>query len=418
MKILVYTANYAPEPTGIGKYSGEMCEWLVQAGHEVRVVAAPPYYPQWQITPEYRGSLYGREQRGGVSVWRAPLWVPRTLSGTTRILHLLSFAITSAPVALRQALWRPDVVLTVAPSIFCAPVGWLTARLCGARAWLHLQDFEIDAGFRLGIVSRRGLFRRTVLAMERGLIRRFDRVSSISQRMLERAQAKGIRRERLVYFPNWVDVAAIRPLAKPSRYRAELGLPQGAVVALYSGTLGAKHGLQVIPELAKALAHVKNLHFVICGEGVMKHALQQASQGLDNVRFLPLQPAEQMCELLGLADIHLLTQAPGAADLVMPSKLAGILASGRPVVATCNTGTEIASVVAGHGLAVPPDDVVALAAAVEELASQPDLRARMGARARRYAEVHIGMNAVLARFEAALGEAAGVRLPVAAREPG
>ena len=75
MKILIYSANYAPEPTGIGKYSGEMAEWLAAQGHEVRVVAAPPYYPNWQIAKGYRWPLYRRERIHNVDVWRAPLWV-------------------------------------------------------------------------------------------------------------------------------------------------------------------------------------------------------------------------------------------------------------------------------------------------------------------------------------------------------
>lgn len=401
MRILIYTANYSPEPTGIGKYSGEMAAWLARAGHEVRVLAAPPYYPHWQLAPEYRGKVYSRERREGVDVWRAPLWVPRRLSGTTRIAHLLSFALSSFPVALWQAFWRPDVVVTVAPHIFCAPAGWLTARLCGAEAWLHVQDFEIDVGFRLSIVNA-GPVRRLVMATEHWLMRRFDRVSSISQRMLARAEAKGVAREKLVYFPNWVDVDAIRPLRGPSRYRQQLGLPDEAVVALYCGTVGAKHGLHIIPEVARKLAHLKQLIFVICGDGVIKPQLLEICQGMRNVLFLPLQPIEQLGELLGLADMHLLTQSPGAQDLVMPSKLAGMLASGRPVVATSNEGTEIAAVVAECGVVTPPGDAEALAAAIEALAAQPERRASMGAMARRYALDHLSTDAVLGCFTAAL----------------
>lgn len=406
MRILVYTANFAPEPTGIGKYSGEMSAWLARAGHQVRVVAAPPYYPHWQVAPEHRGKIYSREQRDGVDVWRAPLWVPRQLSGQSRSLHLLSFALSSLPVVLWQAVWRPDVVVTVAPYIACAPAGWLTARLCGAKAWLHVQDFEVDVGLRLGMVND-GIFHRVLSAFERWLMRRFDRVSSISQRMLGRAEQKGVSRARLVYFPNWVDANAIRPLGSASRYRKDLGLPDEAVVALFSGTLGAKQGLQVIAEVARRLVHVVRLVFVICGDGVLKPQLLEMCRGLPNVHFLPLQPVEELGELLGMADIHLLTQSPAAQDLVMPSKLAGMLASGRPVVGTCNRDTEIAAVVGEFGLVTPPNDAAALAAAIEELASQPERRARMGAGARRYAQAHLAIDAVLGRFNTALVGIAG-----------
>ena len=97
MKILIYGINYAPELTGIGKYSGEMAEWLAAAGHEVRVITAPPYYPEWEVQAPYRAGRYLREQRNGVTVLRAPLWVPRKVSGLKRLVHLASFALTSAP---------------------------------------------------------------------------------------------------------------------------------------------------------------------------------------------------------------------------------------------------------------------------------------------------------------------------------
>ncbi len=134
MKILLYSANFAPEPTGIGKYSGEMASWLAAQGHEVRVVAAPPYYPAWKLAEGYAWPPYRREQWQGVSVFRAPLWVPASPGGLARVLHLLTFAAASLPSMLRQAFWRPDVVFTVAPAFVCAPAGWLTARLCGAQS--------------------------------------------------------------------------------------------------------------------------------------------------------------------------------------------------------------------------------------------------------------------------------------------
>ena len=89
MKLLLYGLNYAPEPVGIGKYSGELAEWLAGRGHEVRVITAPPYFPQWRAI----ANRYRREQRRGVSIWRCPLWVPRRPSGVSRLIHLASFAL-------------------------------------------------------------------------------------------------------------------------------------------------------------------------------------------------------------------------------------------------------------------------------------------------------------------------------------
>ena len=408
MKILIYSANFSPEPTGIGKYSGEMAAWLVERGHAVRVVAAPPYYPAWRIDSEYRWPPFQRESWQGMEVWRAPLWVPKAPRGLTRMLHLLSFAVSSFPLMLRQLGWRPDVVLTVAPAFMCAPAGLLTARLCGAKAWLHLQDFEVDVAFGMGLLKG-SLLRRIALRMERATLRRFDVVSTISHRMVERLLLKGVSAERTRYFPNWVDVARIRPLHTPSAYRSTLGIAPEAVVALFSGTLGGKQGLMVIPEAAALLAARRDIVFVVCGDGVMKARLEQAAAGLPNLRLLPLQPAERLDELLRMADVHLMPQSPDAADLVLPSKLTGMLASGRPVIATCRAGTEISEIVARCGLVVPPDDGLALAAAVRRFADDPAMGAELGRRARSIAESDFERHSTLHRVFGTLeGEPAGV----------
>lgn len=398
MRLLIYSANFAPEPTGIGKYSGEMAAWLAARGHDVRVVCAPPYYPAWRLGAGDAWPRYRRERWQGVDVWRAPLWVPRRPGGAGRLLHLASFALTSLPVVLWQAVWRPHVVITVAPALFCAPAGGLTARLSGGRAWLHVQDFEVDVAFGMGLLSG-GRLRRFVEAAERALLRRFDRVSSIGRRMCERLVAKGVDPERVRTLPNWVDVAALRPLAQPSAYRAELGIADDAVVALFSGTLGAKQSLHLIPQAAQLLAHRPEIVFVVCGDGVMKPELERLAAGMPNLRLLPLQPAERLRELLGLADVHLLTQSAEAEDLVLPSKLSGMLASGRPVVATARPGTEIAELLLDCGLVVQPGSAAALARAVADLADDPELRLRMGARAERVVETSMSAERVLAALD-------------------
>jgi colanic acid biosynthesis glycosyl transferase WcaI len=393
MRILIYSANFAPEPTGIGKYSGDMANWLADRGHKVRVVCAPPYYPAWQVDGKYRWPPYRRELWRGVDVWRTPLWVPKSPNGLTRLLHLLSFAITSFPVMLWQIAWRPDVVLTVAPAFVCAPAGLLTAWLCRAKCWLHLQDFEIDVAFRMGLLRGR-LLQRIALRIESSLLRRFDTVSTISSRMLERVCAKGVIADKTRYLPNWVDLTRVKPPAG-SGYRMQLGIAKDDVVALYSGTLSGKQGLMVIPGAAKLLRCRRDIVFVVCGDGVMKSELQTAAAGLPNVRFMPLQPSGRVPELLAIADIHLLPQSPDAADLVLPSKLSGMLASGRPVIAACRADTEISEIVAQCGLVVAPENSMELAHAITALADDPETRVLLGRRARTFAENNFERDAVL-----------------------
>jgi len=397
LKILIYSANFAPEPVGIGKYSGEMAAWLVAKGHQVRVVAAPPYYPAWQLDQTYAWPPYRREQWRGVDVWRCPLWVPKVPGGLLRVVHLLSFAISSLPIMLWQIFWRPNVVLVIAPALVCAPAGYMVARLIVAKACLHIQDFEVDVAFQMGLLKN-PLLQRMVLATECCLLRCFDQVSSISSRMLDRLRHKGIAENKIRFFPNWVDISHIYPLTDPSDYRHELGISLLTKVVLFSGTMGGKQGLMVIPEAAKKLVHRQDVMFVVCGDGVMKPQLEAASIGLSNIKFLPLQPFERLGQLLGLADIHLLPQSPEAADLVLPSKLSGMLASGRAVIANCNADTEIANVVARCGLVVAPEDGNALADAIGSLVDDDKARLHFGKQARLYAEENLAKDSVLGRL--------------------
>lgn len=404
MKLLVYGINFAPELTGIGKYTGEMAQWLAHAGHEVRVITAPPYYPAWRVQAGHSARQYRVERWQGVQVIRTPLWVPRQPGGLKRLLHLGSFALASLPALIAQWRWKPDVVWVVEPPLMCAPAAVAFAALRGAGTWLHIQDYEVDAAFDLGLIKGHTL-RRAVQRAERWLMRRFDRVSTISGRMVDRARDKGVAPERVVLFPNWVDIGGIAPLAAPSPYRTELGLAPDALVALYSGNMGNKQGLEVLAEVARLLSNEPRIQFVLGGSGSGRADLQARCAGLPNVRFLDLQPLERLNDWLGLADVHLLPQRADAADLVMPSKLTGMLASGRAVLATAMPGTELSRVVtddAACGLVVPPENPAAMAEALRALAADPARRAAMGASGRRYAEAELSRDAVLRRFETQL----------------
>jgi colanic acid biosynthesis glycosyl transferase WcaI len=399
-KLLVIALNYAPDLTGIGKYVGEMTEWMVAHGVSIRVVTAPPYYPAWTVQPGYSAWRYRTEMRAGAAVYRCPLWVPRHPRGLTRVLHLLSFALSSLPVILWQsAWWRPHVVFVVEPPLAAAPAAWVGARLAGARAWLHVQDMEVDAAFQLDLL-RAGLLRRAALAMERWLMHRFDRVTTISERMMARLRDKGVDARRIGSFPNWVDASLIRPVAGASPLRAELGIGEDVRVALYSGNMGEKQGLDVVIEAARRFGAGDRLLFLLCGDGAARPRVEQSAAGLVNVRFLPLQPLARLNDLLNLADIHLLPQRAAAEDLVMPSKLSAMMASGRPVVASARQGSEVERVAVQCGLVVAPGDVAAFATAIRRLLDDEPLRARLGAAGRAYALAHWDREAVLRRASA------------------
>jgi len=413
MRILIYGLNYAPELTGTGKYTAEMAEALQQQGHDVRVVCAPPYYPEWKIAKGYSGLRGSHETRNQVRVWRSPLWVPARPSGLKRMIHLASFAVASLPALVLQTWWRPDVVMSIAPTMLNAPAALALARLTGAEAWLHIQDFEVDAAFDLGLLKsqRAGRFARMVESM---LLRRFNVVSTISDKMVERAIAKGVAPSNVFRLPNWVDISAIYPLDRANKYRDELNIPESSKVVLYSGNMGAKQGIEVLAGAAAALAARQDIVFVFCGNGATKAELEKCCKHLSNCRFIALQPVARLNELLNLADIHVLPQRGDASDLVMPSKLTGMFASGRVVIAMARPGTELYNIVTPRGVVVPPENVQALSDAIEMLVSDPGQRAILGAEGRAFAELNLSPGWVLGRLDEKLrllrGERAANRL--------
>jgi colanic acid biosynthesis glycosyl transferase WcaI len=404
VRLLIYGLNYSPELTGIGKYTGEMASWLASRGHSIRVVTAPPYYPEWNVSLGYSCLHYSRENLDGVNVWRCPLYVPSKPSGLKRILHLASFALSSLPVMLWQVLWRPDVVWLVEPTLMCTPCALISTRLADCKAWLHVQDFEVDAAFDLGIVKA-GWLKRLVFCSESWLMCRFDRISTISETMFEVLLNKGVSAEKKVLFPNWVDVDAIFPDCAAGKVaRLELGISSTKKVVLYSGNMGEKQGLEFVVAAMHLLADMRDLVFVLCGEGAVRFRLQQTTQGFENVRWLPLQPLDKLNGLLNMADAHLLPQKKGAADLVMPSKLTGIFASGKPVIVMAEPGTALFDAVVGRGVIVPPEDANAFADAIVGLLADQDQRAKMGAAGRRFAVESLGRDKILREFEEKLLE--------------
>jgi len=406
MKILLYSMNFTPELVGIGKYSGEMAQWLHAKGHDVRVIASPPFFPHWAPFEGHSAWAYRKTVCDGITVWRAPTWVPARPRALARMAHLFSFMLSSMPLLFAQIRWKPDLVFVVEPPLFCAPTVLFFSRLLGIKSWLHIQDYEVDAAFGLGLV-RGARVRRFALSVERWLLSRFNRVSTISAAMLDRARDKGIDETRLVLLPNWVDVRSIYPhkagaagTGEPvNGYRTMLGIPADSVVVLYAGSLGNKQGIELLADAARQLSAAGHIHFVLCGNGPSREPLKAACANLERVHFLDLQPVERLNELLGMADIHVLPQRADAADLVMPSKLGGMLASGKAVIVTAHEGTELSNVVAGRGLVVAPGDADALADAIAALAASRPQREAMGAAARSFAETELDRNAILLRLE-------------------
>ncbi|WP_312153536.1 colanic acid biosynthesis fucosyltransferase WcaI [Atlantibacter hermannii] len=400
MKILVYGINYSPELTGIGKYTGEMVEWMTRKGHDVRVITAPPYYPNWQVRENY-SSWRWRKETGVATVWRCPLYVPKQPSTVKRLIHLGSFALSSFFPLLAQRRWKPDRIIGVVPTLFCTPGMRLLAKLSGAKTLLHIQDYEVDAMLGLGMAGgKRGAVAKLAAAFERSGLLGVDNVSTISQSMIKKATEKGVPPERTLFFPNWSEVARFRevPTTDIDALRARLALPADKKIVLYSGNIGEKQGLENVIAVAER-ARSQPWLFVIVGQGGGKARLQRLAdeRGLANVLFLPLQPYADLPALLALADCHLVIQRRGAADAVLPSKLTNILAVGGNAVITAEPDTELGQLcltTPGIAVCVEPESVDALEQGIVSALAMPETNTV----AREYAERTLEKENVLRQF--------------------
>lgn len=396
LKLLLVGLNYAPEPVGIAPYSTGLCETLAQWGHEAEAVVGEAYYPQWR---RYDGQPPNgvRRVENGVAVTRCPHYVPARPDGLRRILHLLSFSLTALVPSLRRArAMRPDIVFSVAPSLLSVPVGWLAARATGAKLWVHVQDFEVEAAFATGLLETQGFFARTARWLENRLLSLGDRVSTISPQMVARLHTKGLPPERCYELRNWANSDFAPDPAEAERYRAQWQIGDRKV-ALYSGNIANKQGIEIVIEAARLLCKRDDIVFVICGQGPNRERLAALCTDLSNVQLHDLQPAARMGGLLSLATVHLLPQIPGAADLMLPSKMTNMLVSGRPVVATAAEGTGIATELDGCGIVTPPGDAPAFAAAIIDLVENPERAAAMGQAASARAQERWNQQSIIRR---------------------
>ena len=370
MKILIYGINYAPELTGIGKYSGEMATYFAGAGDEVEVITAPPYYPQWRVAPAYRDGGYRQEMRDGVRVLRCPLYVPEEVTGLKRIVHEFSFVLSSLRYWIPRYFRRYDAILCISPPFHLPFVALPHKWLYGTPVINHIQDLQVDAARDLGIIKQ-GWLMRLLESAERWLLRQVSAVSTISTGMQRKIAQKEVNIDNIILFPNWVDADLVHSVPKSASTRNEWGFDDHHRIVLYAGNLGEKQGLEDVLIVADRMRDVPDLTFVIVGEGGAKARLVAEAErlGLKNVVFKPLQPLDRLAASLASADVHLVLQKKAAADLVMPSKLTNILAVGGHAIVTAESGTTLHDLVEHHhlGTLVTPEDPDALEAGIREI---------------------------------------------------
>ncbi|NRA79516.1 MAG: WcaI family glycosyltransferase [Pseudoalteromonas sp.] len=401
MKLWLLSLNYSPELTGIGKYNGEMAERLQKSGVEVGSIVAPPYYPEWRVKQQYKSYLYKNESVNGVSVTRCPLYVPSKVTTIKRLLHLSTFAVSSSVALLSKLIKnKPDVIFLVQPTLFCAPATLLFSKIFGIKTVMHIQDFEVDAMFGLGMVSE-GKVARIVRRTESWLMKKFDVVSSISYSMLENAERKGVDKSKLLFFPNWADTSFVTPETDGSALRKKWGFTEKDKIVLYAGNIGQKQGLEIVIEAAKSIEDEKSVKFVFVGAGAYVDTLKELANAanLENVYFKPLQDWENVPAMLSMADVHLVVQKKGAADAVLPSKLTNILSAGGHALVTAEAPTELGKIEQANPdiyTRVEPENTKDFIAGLKKVLAKDTSKSNVIAR--NYALKNLDINNIIERF--------------------
>jgi putative colanic acid biosynthesis glycosyltransferase WcaI len=400
MNLLLINRYYSPDISGNSRMLTDLATDLVRSGHRVTVIASDTG------TEDPTVRYPTEETADGVEIHRVPVWRFDRRDVRGWVANSLSFY----PRALIQSLRlpRPDLIVFMSDPPLVFALGPLLRILKKSRYLCWCQDVYPEIAVRLGILREGGPPHRFLAAVSRRALRSADGVVAVGGCMAETLERKGVVPRRLHIVPNWADSGRIRPVERVvNRFLDDHDL-RNRFVVLYSGNMGLGHEFDTIMKAAERLKDRPEIRFLFIGGGKKSEMLRQRSTGLENIAFLPFQDERGLASSLGAGDLHLVTLRPGMEGLVVPSKLYGALAAGRPVAYIGPERSEAARVIreAGCGYVIPPDDDEALCRAVIDLFERPEEHRLLGARARKYFESHHERGIASKRFESVLHEAA------------
>ena len=403
MNLVVVTPHFAPDFAPTGEVVTRIVDELTRRGHRIEVITSLPWYREHKVEPGYEGRLYRYEDTPWGRITRInpfPAQDKRAL--LRRGLAFVGFSAITAWMGSRG----PDVngVLALSPPLTLPLAGLAIARRRNAPLVFNVQDIYPDVAVELGVLNHPRLI-KTAHRLERFCYERADAVTVLGEDLQSNVAAKTSHPERVRVIPNFVDTELIRPSDRENSYRKEFGL-ENKIVVMYAGNVGLSQSLDLVLDAASALAYDDDLVFVINGQGAQRPRLEKQAADLGNVRFIDTQPAARLPEVLAAADLHLVTLKRGLAKSSVPSKTYSILASGRPLIASVDEGSEVARVVerAGAGVAVPPEDAEAFTKAIRSLIDSPQELERMGVAGRSFVEDWASPAAVAHAYEELFAE--------------
>ena len=389
MKIGILSQWFDPEP-GPASVPGVLGRGLAERGHSVRVLTGFPNYPVGRVYPGYRQRLdHLEEPSPGIEVRRVPLYPSHDDNAVKRVANYASFA-TSAALRAVGHLGDADAAWVYNSP---APVGAVASRLSrktGLPFLLHVMDVWPDSvlqsGMMKGGVVHRGA-ERGLNRMVGGTYAAAAAIAVTSPGQLELLASRGVPEERLRYVPVWADEDLFFP-RPPDRGLLPPEARDASMVVMYAGAMGHVQKLDTAVRAAAA-ARDAGVHLVMVGSGIAADGLRRLAHELsaDNVHFVGSRPPGAMGDLTAAADLHLVSLADTPLlRVTMPSKLQAIMASARPILASCVGDAADVTQRAGAGIAVPPGDLARMTAVLRDLATEPELLRTFGESGRRHDE--------------------------------
>lgn len=418
MKILVFNQYFYPEVASSAQILTELCEDLARAGHSVTVICGMPSYrrrEEMTVTElETRkvkelpsGSAVGRaisfllslspswllegEKVLGINILRVCTYAPILSTSKwryiQRMLQYISYFLFSLPIAFLCP--KANVVLYLStPPLLNGITANLIKLFKGTPNIFNIQDLYPDIAINLGVIKE-GVLTKPLYLIEKFLYEGAQYIIPIGFLMERALLEKKVPPDKIRIIPNWMDTEQIRPLGKNNSFAKEHRLLDKFVV-MYSGNIGLSQGLENVLRAAAKLKDINDLLFLFIGGGENLQRLKMMAEELelDNVRFLPYQPKSRLSESLSSAEVHLLTLKRGLSKFSVPSKIYGITASARPVIAAVDSEGEIAEMVrkAACGMVVEPENPQALAEAIRSLYNDREKLDLMGMNGRNYLE--------------------------------
>jgi colanic acid biosynthesis glycosyl transferase WcaI len=297
-----------------------------------------------------------------------------------------------------------EVLLTVTAALqVWLPFAFLSVLRCRPAVY-SVHDVYPDVGVKLGVFRNKAVI-DLVASLEDFCLKHAARVRILSESFKPGLLARGVAESKLSLIYDWIDADLFKPLPRDNDFAVEHDLVDRFVV-LYAGNIGFLQGLEYVLEAANLLKDSDEVRFVFVGDGSAREALVEKADQLDlpNVEFLGYRPFEQMPEVLATADVSLVTLLKGTGSGALPSKSLAILASGRPILASIDEGSETWNLVkrAEAGLCVPPESPSRLVEAILTLKRDKTLRERLGRNGRIWAECHHSPQSAAQQFEALL----------------